>query len=76
MTRRKAAMKMSEIKLELCPFCGSDDITLWRDPLLEIVGGRCNACGADSGNRADGRTKQEAANAWNRRADTEKSRAD
>lgn len=59
---------MDEIKLKPCPFCGSDDITLWRNLFFGIVGGRCNACGSDSGNKGYGQTKQDAADAWNKRA--------
>ena len=58
---------MDKIKPKPCPFCGCDDITLWRNILLQMVGGRCNYCGADSGNKGYGQTKQEAAAAWNKR---------
>ncbi len=58
---------MGKINLKPCPFCGSDDITLWRNIPLQIVGGRCNNCGADSGGKSCGQTKQEAADAWNTR---------
>lgn len=64
---------MSEIKLKPCPFCGSTDIKLWKG--LGEVSGTCRKCGAHSG-YAIGKTKEDAAEAWNRRADTEKSRAD
>lgn len=69
-------MKMSEIKLKPCPFCGNTEIKLWHSPFG--VGGECKKCGANSGHEVEfnGETKQDAAEAWNRRADAEKSRAD
>lgn len=75
---------MSEIKLKPCPFCGNEKIAILTDNevngldefdsnysenpyFLACCSAYVNGCGATGG---EGRTEQEAANKWNRRADT------
>lgn len=61
---------MNKIKLKPCPFCGSKNIKLYHTECE--VNGECQNCGASSGYRifwGKKPTKEEAAEAWNRRAD-------
>ena len=56
---------MSEINLKPCPFCGNIYITLGSVRTLGEVFAQCKKCGAQI--YANGETKQDAINAWNRR---------
>lgn len=52
-----------EVKLEMCPFCGSENIALGRTKLsLSVV--KCRGCGARGKNCS---TDEEAVDAWNYR---------
>ena len=57
---------MSNNELKGCPFCGNIYITLGSVRALGEVFAQCKKCGAQI--YAKGETKQDAINAWNRRA--------
>ena len=78
---------MSEIKLKPCSFCGNEKIAILTDNevnglddfnsnysknpyFLACCSAYVNGCGATGG---EGRTVQEAADKWNRRANTNES---
>lgn len=68
---------MSEIKLKPCPFCGNGKIEILSEPeelddinysqFVACCSVLANGCGATGGFAG---TEQEAADKWNRRADT------
>lgn len=53
-----------EIKLKSCPFCGSNDVTMYE--VYPSSYARCRVCGAEGGLRD---SHDEAAAAWNSRTD-------
>lgn len=53
---------MSEVKLEPCPFCGSDEAGIAKGRLYSY--GQCGRCGATSSAQT---TNEKAAKAWNTR---------
>lgn len=56
----------SEIELKPCPFCGG---TAWVYPTEYGWAAKCESCLSEG---ADKETREEAADAWNRRAEPEK----
>ena len=58
---------MSKIELKPCPFCGCTAVQLGLYNGWNMVFGECKKCGALA--KGDGKTKEDAANVWNRRAD-------
>lgn len=60
---------MDEVKLLPCPFCGGEAIYCHvkrlSDPYYHAFKAQCSKCGAENRFKCD--TKEEAADAWNKR---------